>query len=74
MIIKENKLFYTPKTNDELMERIEQIASGSNNPAAVWTAVMMLQNFIAVELKAVDLKSQIGDNRHNEGQVEEVAR
>jgi len=57
MQIKENKLFYTPQTNDELMERIEQIASGSNNPAAVWTAVMMLQNFIAVQLKAVDLKS-----------------
>jgi len=55
MVIKENKMFYTPKTSDELMERIEQIASGSSNPAAVWTAVMMMQNFIAVEMKAVDL-------------------
>jgi hypothetical protein len=55
MMIKENKMFYTPKTSDELMERIEQIASGSSNPAAVWTAVMMMQNFIAVEMKAVDL-------------------
>lgn len=55
MMIKENKLFYTPQTNDELMERIDQIANGSDNPAAVWTAVMMTQNFIASQLKAVDL-------------------
>jgi predicted transcriptional regulator len=54
MVIEENTMFYTPKTSDELMERIEQIASGSSNPAAVWTAVMMMQNFIAVETKAVD--------------------
>lgn len=54
-MIKENKLFYTPQTNDELMERIDQIANGSDNPAAVWTAVMMTQNFIASQLKAVDL-------------------
>jgi hypothetical protein len=49
-MIKENKLFYTPATQLELIERIEQIAQASDNPAAVWTAVMMAQNFIAVEL------------------------
>jgi|LakMenEpi03Aug12_release.lakeMendotaPanAssembly.Ray.scaffolds.fasta_scaffold4290658_2 hypothetical protein len=57
MVLKENKMFYTPKSGDELMLRIEQIASGSSNPAAVWTAVMMMQNFIAVEMKAVVLMS-----------------
>jgi hypothetical protein len=57
MVLKENKMFYTPKSGDELMERIEQIASGCSNPEAVWTAVMMMQNFIAVEMKAVVLMS-----------------
>jgi hypothetical protein len=54
MQLRENQMFYTPESWDELMERIEQIASGSSNPAAVWTAVMMTQNFIAVEMKAVE--------------------
>ena len=49
-MIKENKLFYTPTTQLELIERIEQIANASDNPAAIWTAVMMTQNFIAAEL------------------------
>jgi len=61
MVIKENKMFYTPKTSDELMERIEQIASGSSNPAAVWTAVMMMQNFIAVNYIAVGDKECSSD-------------
>jgi hypothetical protein len=46
----ENKLFYTPKTLEELTDHIDQMAKASGNPAAVWTAVMMTQNFIAVEL------------------------
>lgn len=54
-MIKENKLFYTPKTTHELIERVEQIANASDNPAAVWTAVMMTQNFIAGQLQAVDV-------------------
>jgi len=57
MQIEENTMFYTPKTKAELFRRVEELAIASNNPAAVWTAVMMLQNFIAVQLKAVDLKS-----------------
>ena len=46
----ENKLFYTPKTLEELTDHIDQMAKASGNPAAVWTAVMMTQNFIAVKL------------------------
>ena len=49
-MLKENRLFYTPKTQDELLERIEELARASGDPAAVWTAVMMTQNFIVVEL------------------------
>jgi hypothetical protein len=49
-MLKENKLFYTPKTQEELTDRIDQMAKASGDPAAVWTAVMMMQNFIAVEL------------------------
>lgn len=50
MRLVENKLFYTPSTQEELNTRLEQIASASDNPAAVWTALMMMNNFIAVEL------------------------
>jgi hypothetical protein len=49
-MIKEQKMFYTPSTQEELMERIEEIAKASDNPAAVWTAVMMMHNYIAVEM------------------------
>ncbi len=53
-MIEENNMFYTPKTKAELFMRVEELAIASNNPAAVWTAVMMLQNFIAVQMKAVE--------------------
>ena len=50
MKLKENQMFYTPATQSELWERVEAIAKASDNPAAVWVAVMMTQNFIAQEL------------------------
>jgi hypothetical protein len=50
MKLAENKLFYTPESQEELTERIDELAKSSKNPAAVWTAVMMMQNYIAREL------------------------
>lgn len=50
MRFKENNLFYTPTSQEELVERITELAKSSGSPAAVWTAVMMFQNFVAVEM------------------------
>lgn len=49
-----NQMFYTPVSQQELIERVEQIAKASDNPAAVWTAVMMTNNFIATHLNRGD--------------------
>ena len=49
MQLKENQLFYTPETQEELTERIAELAKASGNAAAVWSAVMMFQNFLARE-------------------------
>ena len=49
-----NQMFYTPVSQQELFERIEQIATASDNPAAVWTAVMMTNNFLATQLNQGD--------------------
>jgi hypothetical protein len=49
-----NQMFYTPVSQQELIERVEQIAKASNNPAAVWTAVMMTNNFLATQLNQGD--------------------
>ncbi len=57
MMIEENTMFYTPKTKAELFMRVEELAIASNNPAAVYTAVMMMQNFIAVNYIAVETKA-----------------
>jgi hypothetical protein len=49
-----NQMFYTPVSQQELIERVEQIAKASDNPAAVWTAVMMTNNFLATQLNQGD--------------------
>jgi hypothetical protein len=47
MQLKEQKLFATPSSQQDLEDRIKKIADGSGNAAAVWTAVMLFNNFVA---------------------------
>lgn len=47
-----NSMFADRATFDLAMEYVDQIARGSNNPAAVWTAVMVVVNTIANEIEA----------------------
>jgi hypothetical protein len=44
--------FADRETFDLAMEYVDQIARGSDNPAAVWTAVMVVVNTIANEIEA----------------------
>ncbi len=45
-------MFADRATFDLAMEYVDQIARGSDNPAAVWTAVMVVVNTIANEIEA----------------------
>ncbi len=45
--IKEQKLWATPTSEADMQARIAKIADGSGNAAAVWTAVMLYNNYLA---------------------------
>jgi hypothetical protein len=45
-----DKMFYNPTSQQEFFERVEQIAKASNDPAAVWIAGMLTNNFLATRL------------------------
>jgi len=45
--MKANDMFHTPSSEKELIDRIEDIAKASGNPAAVWAVAMMVNNFLA---------------------------
>ena len=46
-----NGMFADRETLAEAWEYVDQIARASENPMAVWTAVMVVTNTIAKELK-----------------------
>ena len=45
-----NNMFASRKTVDEAFEYVNTIAKASENPIAVWTAVMVLTNTISNEI------------------------
>lgn len=47
MELKEQKLWATPSSQEDMEQRIKKIADASGNPAAVWTAVMLFNNYVA---------------------------
>lgn len=55
MKLKENGLFYTPKTQDELWDRIDALSRASGDGGAIWTAAMLMHNFIAYQMKEEDV-------------------
>ena len=48
-----NGLFADRATLTEAWEYVDQIARASDNPMAVWTAVMVMANTIANEVKGL---------------------
>lgn len=49
--LKENGLFYTPKTREELWDRIDGLAQAAGDGPAIWTAAMLMYNYIASQMK-----------------------
>lgn len=49
-----NGMFADRETLGEAFEYVEQIAKASDNSLAVWTAVMVVANTIAKEVKALE--------------------
>ena len=48
-----NGMFADRDTLGEAFEYVAQIAKASDNPMAVWTAVMVVANTVAKEIRAV---------------------